>query len=129
MVQQSSTSATERARFTFPPLAFMLGVVQAVGGLGYCFVMGDFAAPGTDWAVALWPLLYLGAVCSFVALSTLQCAAAHFCDVCGTYHDAGGLFGSVFSVLIGFEPLSAQLFVGGVLIMLSIVFAEADFPL
>lgn len=112
----------------FSAVAFMLGVVQAVGGLGYCFVMGDFAAPGTDWTVALWPLLYLGAVCSFVA-QTIQVAAQRHTSAtsAGLIMMLEGFFGSVFSVLIGFEPLSAQLFVGGVLIMLSIVFAEADF--
>lgn len=113
----------------FSAVAFMLGVVQAAGGLGYCFVMGDFAAPGTNWAVAIWPLLYLGAVCSFVA-QTIQVAAQRHTSAtsAGLIMMLEGFFGSVISVLIGFEALSAQLLIGGALIMLSIVFAEADLP-
>ena len=66
----------------------------------------------------LWPLLYLGAVCSFVA-QTIQVAAQRHTSApsAGLIMMLEGFFGSVFSVLIGFEPLSAQLFVGGVLIM------------
>lgn len=113
----------------FSAVAFMLGAVQAVGGLGYCLVTGDFAAPGTDWVTAIWPLLYLGVVCSFVA-QTIQVAAQRHTSAtsAGLIMMLEGFFGSVISVLIGFEPLSAQLLIGGALIMLSIVFAEADLP-
>ena len=111
----------------FAAVAFMLAIVQAIGGLGYCFVTGNFAASATDWSIAIWPLLYLGAVCSFIA-QTIQVVAQRHTSAtsAGLIMMLEGFFGSVISVLIGFEHLSVQLIVGGVLIMLSIVFAEAD---
>lgn len=112
----------------FAAVAFMLAIVQAIGGLGYCFVTGNFAASSTDWSLAIWPLLYLGAICSFVAQTIQVIAQRHTSATsAGLIMMLEGFFGSVISVLIGFEPLSVQLFVGGFLIMLSIVFAEVDF--
>ena len=37
------------------------------------------------------------------------------------------LFGSIFSVLLGYDPLSAQMVVGGVIILASIILPEFSF--
>ncbi|HIV02274.1 MAG TPA: DMT family transporter [Candidatus Aphodoplasma excrementigallinarum] len=113
----------------FSAVAFMLGAVQTAGSLIYCFITGSFAAPGTDWPLAIWPLFYLGAVCSFGA-QTIQVAAQRHTSAtsAGLIMMLEGFFGSVISVLFGFEGLTVQLLIGGMLIMLSIVLAEADIP-
>lgn len=111
----------------FAAVAFMLAAVQAAGGLAYCFITGEFFSPDVNVTAAVGYALYLGVVCSFAAQS-IQVAAQKYTSAtsAGIIMMLEGFFGSAISVLIGMEPMSPALAVGGVLVMLSIVLAEMD---
>ncbi|WHZ06073.1 EamA family transporter [Neobacillus sp. YX16] len=83
-----------------------------------------------NWSVALVPLLYMGVICSFVG-QTLQVLAQKHTSAtsAGLIMKLESVFGSIFSITFGFEPVTGKLVVGGTLIMLSIILMELDFKL
>lgn len=109
-------------------VAFMLAVVQAIGGLFFFLFIEEGQLSNIIWSDAIVPLLYMGIICSFVC-QTLQVLAQKHTSAtsAGLIMMLEGFFGSVFSVAFGFESFTVQLVVGGTLIMLSIVLMEIDF--
>ncbi|WP_125702531.1 DMT family transporter [Lacticaseibacillus daqingensis] len=103
-------------------LAFMLGVTQ--GGFGFLwsglFERGTYGA--IDWQAGLWPVVILGIVSSFGA-QTLQLVGQRFTDPtpAGLILMTESLFGSVFSVVLGFEPFTTNLLIGGTLIVVALL--------
>lgn len=109
-------------------VAFMLAVVQAIGGIVFFFFVEKGHLTNINWSVAIMPLLYLGIVCSFIG-QTVQVFAQKYTSAtsAGLIMMLEGVFGCIFSVVFGFESFTVQLVVGGMLIMLSITFMEVDF--
>jgi drug/metabolite transporter (DMT)-like permease len=109
-------------------LAFMLAVVQAIGGLFFFFFVEEGQLTNINWSVAIVPLLYMGIICSFVGQTIQVLAQKHTSATsAGLIMMLEGVFGSIFSVAFGFESFTVQLVVGGMLIMISIILMEVDF--
>ena len=78
--------------------------------------------------VSLIPLLYLAVLSNFVA-QTMQVKAARFVHpyIVSLITSTEGIFGAIFSILLGFEALDPAIVVGGLIIFLSLVISEMDF--
>ncbi|WP_051504991.1 DMT family transporter [Paenibacillus durus] len=109
-------------------VAFMLAMVQAIGGLIFFLSVEREPLAEINWSAAIVPLLYVSILCSFVA-QTIQITAQKHTSAtsAGLIMMLEGVFGSVFSVAFGFEAFTVNLFIGGMLIMLSLILMEADF--
>ncbi|WP_461225605.1 DMT family transporter [Lacticaseibacillus suihuaensis] len=103
-------------------LAFMLGATQAVYGLTWSGLFERHAYAAIDWQAGLWPVLVLGLLSSFGA-QTLQVVGQRHTDPtpAGLILMTESLFGSLFSVALGFEPFTLNLLIGGALILLALV--------
>jgi drug/metabolite transporter (DMT)-like permease len=109
-------------------VAFMLAVVQAIGGLIFFFFVEEGQLTNINWSVAIVPLLYMGIICSFVGQTVQVLAQKHTSATsAGLIMMLEGAFGSIFSVMFGFESFTVQLVVGGMLIMISMILMEVDF--
>ncbi|WP_052410187.1 DMT family transporter [Paenibacillus durus] len=109
-------------------VAFMLAAVQGAGGLIFFLFAETERIADIDWSAALIPLLYVSILCSFVAQTIQIIAQKHTSATsAGLIMMLEGVFGSVFSVAFGFEAFTVNLFIGGTLIMLSLILMEADF--
>lgn len=117
-----SSKAAESNPFT---VAFMLGIVQGVASLiwSLIFERGDYSS--INWSVSIWPVLILAVFASFGA-QTMQVVGQKFTDSTssGLILMTESLFGSLFSVLMGFDPLTSNLLIGGALIVVAIFMME-----
>jgi drug/metabolite transporter (DMT)-like permease len=111
----------------FSIIAFMLGLTQAIGGLFYFIVFDGGEVGGINWTGALLPLLYMGVFPSFVS-QTLQVVAQQNTTATSAalIMTLEAVFGSVFSILFGYEKLTWSLAAGGGLILLSIIISEIN---
>lgn len=84
------------------------------------------ALAAVDWQAGLLPALYLG-VFSTCLCYLLQTAAQKHTSPsrAGVLLSTEGLFGSLFSVALGYEALTANLLAGGALILACIILMEA----
>ncbi len=100
------------------------GIVSAVVLLGF----DRGALIGVPWRAALGPVLYLAcfSTCLCFALQTWAQQRTSPAKA-SILLAAEGLFGSLFSVMLGFEPLTAPLFIGGLIIALCVALVEVDF--
>lgn len=109
------------------PLQISLGsgVAQAFISFAYAAVFERHAGSTINWAEVLLPLLILGTLMSFVA-HTLQVIAQRYLDptVAGLVLMQEGLIASVFAVIIGEEPLSVNLVVGGGAMVLAMLLTQ-----
>ncbi|WP_179394076.1 DMT family transporter [Lacticaseibacillus absianus] len=107
-----------------PPwtLAFMLGVTQGVFGALWSLLFERGAYAAIDWSAGLPPVIILGVVSSFGA-QTLQLVGQRFTDPtpAGLILMTESMFGTLFSVVLGFEPFTASLLIGGSLIVLALL--------
>jgi len=109
-------------------VTFMLATVQTMGGLGYFFIVDGGQLIDVNWQVAILPLLYMGIVCSFAAQTIQVIAQRHTsATTAGLIMMLEGLFGSLFSVVFGFESFTFSMAVGGSIIMIALVFMEVNF--
>lgn len=108
-------------------VAFMLAAVQTAGGLLFFLTVEGGSLDGADWQAAILPLLYVAVICSFLG-QTIQIAAQKHTSAtsAGLIMMLEGVFGSIFSVAIGFEPFTISLLTGGAFITLSLFVMEAD---
>jgi drug/metabolite transporter (DMT)-like permease len=106
-------------------LAFMLGVVQGVGGLFYTGLFERQTYAAIDWQAGLWPVIVLGIISSFGA-QTLQVVGQRFTDPtpAGLILMTESMFGSIFSVAFGFEPFTQDLLIGGGLIIFALLLMQ-----
>ncbi|AHF06556.1 DMT family transporter [Desulfitobacterium metallireducens] len=108
-------------------VAFMLAIVQAIGGLGYFFIADGGQLVNVNWQAAILPLLYMGVMCSFVAQTLQVIAQKHTsATTAGLIMMLEGLFGSLFSVAFRFEPFTSSMAVGGTIIMLALILMEVN---
>jgi len=109
-------------------VAFMLAVVQVIGGLFFFLFVETGNLTDVNWSAAIVPLLYMGIICSFVGQTVQVLSQKHTSATsAGLIMMLEGVFGSIFSVAFGFEAFTDKLVIGGILIMLSIVIMEVDF--
>lgn len=108
-------------------VAFMLAITQAVGGLVFFFLMDGGSMPGVDWSAVILPLLYMGIVCSFAA-QTCQVIAQRYTSAttASLIMMLESVFGSMFSILFGYEDFTLRLAIGGCIILVSLAAMETD---
>ena len=124
IVYFSSTAATISPWIT----AFMLGMVQGFGGLVLSVLTETHAYAGIDWRAGLLPVIILGVLSSFGAQS-LQLIGQKFTDPtpAGLIMMTESVFGSIFSVIFGFEAFTNNLLIGGIIILAAILIMQVDF--
>ncbi len=114
----------------FPIIAFMLGITQAIGGAVFFILLdgGNIIPHNIIWQKAIPTLIYLGVFPSFVA-QTLQVLAQQNTKATSAalIMTLEALFGSIFSIIFGYDKLSWSLGVGGALILFSLVISEIQF--
>ncbi|GAX02125.1 DMT family transporter [Secundilactobacillus silagei] len=109
-------------------LSFMLGITQGTFGLIWSLLFEQTSYGVINWQAGLWPVIVLGILSSFGA-QTLQIIGQRFTDPtpAGLILMTESMFGSIFSVVLGFEPFTMHLLLGGVLIVIAILIMQLDF--
>lgn len=109
-------------------LSFMLGITQGVFGLIYALIFERGSFSGINWQAGILPVIILGIFSSFGA-QTLQVVGQRFTDAtpAGIILMTESMFGSIFSVVFGFEPFTNDLLIGGVLIMIALLVMQLNF--
>lgn len=112
----------------FSVSAFMMGLTHFLGGLLYFVVAEGAYIPPLEWKIAILPVLYLGVLSSFTA-QTLQILSQRYVspNTASLVFMFESIFGSIFSILFGFEAFTFNLLIGGGLIVTSLVISEVDF--
>lgn len=112
----------------FSQSAFLLAITLFAGGLFYT-LFGHASFAGIRWNKAIMPLVYLAFLSNFVAqclqIETRRYLPASTASLIMTLE---GVFGSIFSVLLGFESFTMSLFWGGTIIFISLVICEGELP-
>ncbi|WP_461243050.1 DMT family transporter [Secundilactobacillus muriivasis] len=107
--------------------SFMLAMSQIVvsGGMSLLFERQGYGA--IDWPHAILPLIALGITASFMA-QTLQIFCQQFADptTSGLLLMTESLFASLVSVLVGIEPVTSNLVIGGSLIFVALLLMQLD---
>ena len=89
------------------------------------FENASFAA--VNWKEAILPILYLSIGSNFIAQSMQIVAQRHLsASTASLVMMLEGVFGSVFSILFGFEKFTLGLLTGGGLILASLIISEVQ---
>lgn len=120
--------AMQKSESHFAVGAFMVAVTHFLGGAFYFVFVEGMYMPQIDWKFAILPLVYLGVGSSFLAQS-LQVAAQKYVNptTASLVLMFESVFGSLFSIMFGFEKFTLNLLIGGSLIVISLVVSEVDF--
>ncbi len=113
----------------FSQSAFLMGVTMFLGGL-ICFILFDdkTVLATIDVKSAILPVLYLSAGSNFIANSLQIVSQKHLpATTASLIMMLEGVFGSIFSIMWGFEKFTLGLVTGGGLILLSLVISEINF--
>jgi len=122
--------AMQKSESHFAVGAFMVAVTHFLGGAFYFVFFEGMHMPDIDWKLAILPLIYLGVGSSFLAQS-MQVAAQKYVNpsTASLVLMFESVFGSLFSILFGFEAFTVNLLIGGGLIVASLIISEVDFKL
>lgn len=109
----------------FAASAFLIAFTHFIGSLLYFFVAEKAYIPQIDWKIAILPVLYLGIFSSFIA-QTLQVMVQKYitASTASLIMMLEGVWGSVFSIMFGYENFTMNLLVGGLFIVASLVLSE-----
>lgn len=108
--------------------AFMMGITLFAAGLVYMLVFEEISFAAVAWTKVILPVLYLAICSNFIAQSLQIVAQRHLsASTACLILMLEGVFGSVFSVLFGYEPFTMNLLLGGGLIVCSLVLSEIQF--
>lgn len=120
--------AMQKSESHFAAGAFMMGLTHFLGGAVYFIVAEGGNIPSLDWKFAILPVLYLGIGSSFIAQS-LQVAAQKYVNpsTASLVLMLESVFGSIFSIMFGFEKFTVNLLIGGGLVVASLAVSELDF--
>ena len=109
-------------------LTFLQFAASGILSIGSLLFSGNLAAQLPALRAGFAPVLYLAlfstCVCYFLQTWAQQRTTP---GKTGIILCCEGLFGSLFSVLLGMEPVTAGLVVGGLIIFTSVLLSEADF--
>lgn len=108
-------------------IAFQLGFVQALLGVGYTLTLNIHKLPQINWLAAAGPVVYLGVVATFAA-QVLQMISQRYTDTvtAGLILITESLFASLISVLFQVERPTLHLVIGGSLVILATVITQFD---
>ena len=120
--------AMQKSESHFAVGAFMVALTHFLGGAFYFVFIEGMYMPAIEWKVAILPLIYLGVGSSFLAQS-MQVASQKYVNpsTASLVLMFESVFGSIFSILFGFEKFTLNLLIGGLLIVTSLVISEVDF--
>ncbi|MBQ7902564.1 MAG: DMT family transporter [Oscillospiraceae bacterium] len=108
--------------------AFMMGITLFAAGLVYMLVFEEISFAAVAWTKVILPVLYLSIGSNFIAQSLQIVAQRHLsASTACLILMLEGVFGSIFSVLFGYEPFTINLLLGGGLIVCSLVLSEIQF--
>lgn len=108
--------------------AFMMGITLFAAGLVYMLVFEEISFAAVAWTKVILPVLYLSIGSNFIAQSLQIVAQRHLsASTACLILMLEGVFGSIFSVLFGYEPFTMNLLLGGGLIVCSLVLSEIQF--
>ncbi|NVY96087.1 DMT family transporter [Lactobacillus sp. DCY120] len=109
------------------PIAFLTGVVQIIGGLLFVGLLEKPSWNQVAWSQALLPLIILGIVTSFIS-QILQIIGQRYTDVTSTglILMTESLFASLTSLVLGLEKLTADLVIGGSLILAALLLMQVS---
>ncbi|MBE6866655.1 MAG: DMT family transporter [Oscillospiraceae bacterium] len=107
--------------------AFMMGITLFMAGAVYTVLFENISLAAIPWAKVIWPVLYLAVGSNFVAQS-MQIVAQRYLSASTAclILMLEGVFGSVFSVMFGYEPFTMNLLLGGGLIVCSLILSEVQ---
>ncbi len=110
--------------------AFLLGLTLFLGSLIYFFIFERSEVFVIDYKTVVMPILYLAIGSSFIA-QTMQVMAQKYlsASTSSLIFLLEGVFGSIFSILFGFEKFTFNLAIGGSLILISLILSEIEVPL
>ncbi len=107
--------------------AFLLGLTLFLGGAFYMVVFENASFAAVNWKGAIIPILYLSIGSNFIAQSMQIVAQRHLsASTASLVMMLEGVFGSVFSILFGFEKFTLGLLTGGGLILASLIISEVQ---
>lgn len=106
-------------------LSFMLAVCQSSMGFIWSLLFEHTQFSQANFTKGWLPIVFLGIFSSFIGQS-LQLLGQRYTDesTAGLILMNEALFGSLLSVLFGFEPFSLHLLIGGIMIMLAILLTQ-----
>lgn len=111
-------------------LTFLQMAVSGCISLVVLLLTGDLSESlvqlQAGWAPTLYLALFSTCLCYFLQTKAQQYISP---GKAGIILCCEGLFGSVFSVILGLEPLTASLLIGGLIILTSVILSELDFDL
>ena len=113
----------------FSQTSFLLAVCLFIGGGIYAmFFEGGLGLSTIHWKSGILPLAYLVILSNFIAQSLQVEAQRHIpASTASLIMTLEGVFGTIFSISLGFEPLTKATLVGGTLIFVSLIISEYDF--
>lgn len=96
----------------------------------FAFLLSGSSPTPEQLRSGLWLVVYLGAFSTCLCFFLQTHAQRHISPAkAGILLSMEGFFGSLFSVLLGLEPLRFSLVLGGLLITASVILVEVDLPL
>lgn len=106
-------------------VAFMMALTQMAGGICHFIAIEGGRLVDVNWQVAVLPLVLMGVFCSFTAQTFQVIAQQHTTATsAGLIMMLESVFGSLFSVIFGFEPLTFNMVAGGAIILVGLVITE-----
>ncbi|MCG8453819.1 MAG: DMT family transporter [Spirochaetales bacterium] len=111
------------------PLTFIQMAISALFSFITLLFIGKEAVVGANLAQGLLPAIYLGMFSTCLCFLIQTAAQRHTTSSkAALYLSTEALFGTTFSILVGLEPLTSSMMIGGVMIMGTIVLSEVEFP-
>ena len=111
------------------PLTFIQMAISAFLSLVTLLIMGKQAVEGVHLAQGILPALYLGMFSTCLCFLIQTAAQRHTTSSkAALYLSTEALFGTLFSILVGLEPLTSSMMIGGLMIMGTIVLSEVEMP-
>lgn len=113
----------------FSQTSFLLAMCLLTGGGIYAMLFeGGLGLSTVHWKSGILPLAYLVIFSNFIAQSLQVEAQRHIpASTASLIMTLEGVFGTIFSISFGFEPLTKATLVGGTLIFISLIISEYDF--
>ncbi|MDD3171292.1 MAG: DMT family transporter [Bacilli bacterium] len=112
----------------FSIIAFMFGITLMVGGFFWWLVVENGIIGDINIKAGLVSTLYLGVVTSFLCQSMQIFAQKHTkAVVAGLILMLEGFFALVFSIILGYDTLTPNLVIGGVIMTIAFIISEIDF--
>lgn len=109
-------------------ITFIQMLVAAVLSLAGAAILNPEVTASINFAAALPSVLFLGlfstCLCFFMQTSAQKRTTP---GKTGIILSTESLFGTIFSIVLGLEPLTAKIIIGGLIIFTSVVLTEVDF--